>query len=70
MHVICGQQLSASQLLGQTADSAHTIRAFVNESPYSGDPRAIPLAAHVDIVVEYGPPYPATPPPFVFPVGP
>lgn len=66
---IWGQALSPTQLLGNTAGAAHQVRAFVNGQPYSGDPRGITLGAHTDIVLEYGPPFPPTPAPYVFPAG-
>jgi hypothetical protein len=34
---------------------------WVDGKPYGGDPTKIPLAAHTDIVLEIGPPYPAPP---------
>jgi hypothetical protein len=36
---------------------------WVNGKAYSGDPRAIKLAPHTDVVIEAGPPFP-TPPRF------
>ncbi len=66
---IWGQPLSASALLGNRTDASHQIRAYVDGQPYTGNPAAISLAAHTDIVLEYGPPFPATPAPFAFPAG-
>ena len=66
---IWGQPLSATQLLHDTADASHQVRAFVGGQPYTGNPRAIPLTAHADIVLEYGPPFPATPGPYPFAPG-
>ena len=38
--------------------------AWVDGAAYTGDPRAIKLASHTDIVIEVGPPFPK-PAPFV-----
>lgn len=66
---IWGQPLSATDLLGHRTDASHQIRTYVDGQPYTGDPARISLGAHKDIVVEYGPPFPATPAPFSFPPG-
>ncbi|MHB8516196.1 MAG: hypothetical protein ACYDCT_12545 [Dehalococcoidia bacterium] len=66
---IWGQPLSLTDLLGNRTDASHQIRAYVDGQPYTGNPAGISLAAHTDIVLEYGPPFPTTPAPFVFPAG-
>jgi hypothetical protein len=66
---IWGQPLSASNLLGHETDATHQIHAYVNQQPYTGNPADIQLGAHADIVLEYGPPFPELPPPYVFPPG-
>jgi hypothetical protein len=66
---IWGQQLSASNLLGHETDATHQLRAYVNQQPYAGNPADIPLNAHTDIVLEYGPPFPQLPPSYAFPPG-
>ena len=66
---VWGQPLSATQLLGNTADASHQVRAFVGGQPYTGDPRSVPLTAHADIVLEFGPPFPQTPGPYPFAPG-
>ncbi len=65
---VWGQPLDATHLLDQAAEDQHQLRAYVNGQLYQGAPETIPLAAHVDIVLEYGPPF-VPPPPFSFPPG-
>lgn len=62
------QPLSGTQALGFTADATRSFQYFVNGQQYTGDPRQIPLGAHTDITIEYGPPFP-TPLPYTFPQG-
>jgi hypothetical protein len=66
---IWGKDLSATSLLGNKADAAHQVRAFVDGQPFMGDPATISLGKHTDIVLEYGPPFPQTPGPYPFPRG-
>lgn len=67
---VSGERLSPTELLNLKTDDTHQIRAFVNGQPFTGDPRDIPLTAHAQIVLEYGPPFPdALPVPFQFPTG-
>jgi hypothetical protein len=55
------------QPLGKTiASTAHagkgdSMKVWVDGNPYAGNPRAIPLKPHTDIVIEVGPPF--VPPP-------
>lgn len=65
---VWGQPLDATHLLDQVTDDQHQLRAYVDGQLYQGDPQTIPLTAHRDIVLEYGPPFPP-PPPFSFPPG-
>jgi hypothetical protein len=44
------------------------VRAFVDEKPYSADPRTIVLGAHTQITLEVGAPF-VTPPVYGFPAG-
>ena len=57
---VWGQPLSATRAASAVA-RAGPIRVWVDGKPYGGDPTKIPLAAHTDIVLEIGPPYPAPP---------
>jgi hypothetical protein len=59
---IWGQPLSATAV-GPVRFKKGSIRVFLDGNRYSGDPRAIELALHADIVLEAGPPY-VTPAPF------
>lgn len=65
---VWGQPLSRDAVLGERVGPSEEVRVLVNGQPYSGDPRAVPLAAHEQIVVQLGPPFPA-PLPFTFPPG-
>ena len=58
---VWGQQLSRTQAAWARAGKGTTLRVWVNGTRYTGDPRAIPLAAHTDIVIEAGPPFPKPP---------
>ena len=54
---VWGQPLSRT-----TAASAHlakgeSMKVWVNGAPFAGDPRAIPLTAHADIVIQVGGPH-------------
>ncbi len=65
---IWGQPLSRDAVLGEHVAPGEEVRVFVNGQPYTGDPRSVPLAAHEQIVVQLGPPFPS-PQPFSFPPG-
>jgi len=58
---IWGQPLSSTVAAGAKADKGTKLKVWVDGKPYKGDPRAIPLTPHADIVVEAGPPFPAPP---------
>jgi hypothetical protein len=51
---VWGVPLSSTELGGLRAGGAKQLRAWVNGKPASGDPGAIELAAHQEIVVAYG----------------
>jgi hypothetical protein len=58
---IWGQPVSRTQVASMRAGKGTTLKAWVNGKPYDGDPGAIPLVAHADIVIEAGPPFPPPP---------
>ena len=58
---VWGQPLSRAQAAAAHAAKGQTLRVWVNGTRYTGDPRMIPLAAHADIVIEAGPPFPKPP---------
>ena len=60
---VWGQPLSQTALLNNRTDAQHEIKAFVSGKSFTGDPATIPLDDLSDIVVMYGPPFPATPAP-------
>ncbi len=65
---VWGEPLSSTSVLGETVGAGESLRVLVDGTTYSGDPRSIPLAAHRQIAIELGPPFPE-PTPFVFPPG-
>jgi len=54
---IWGQELSKVQADGVRAARGRRLRITVNGRPYGGDPRAIPLRDHEEIVIQNGPPF-------------
>ena len=56
---VWGQPLSRRQV-GPISVPPGALKIFVDGSAYTGDPRAIEMTQHADIVIEIGPPY--TPP--------
>jgi hypothetical protein len=58
---VWGQPLSRTQAATASAGKGRTLRVWVDGKPYTGDPGAIPLMAHTDIVIEAGPPFPPPP---------
>ncbi len=58
---IWGQPISRTQVASMHAAKGTTFQVWVNGKPYTGDPGAIPLVAHADIVIEAGPPFPPPP---------
>jgi hypothetical protein len=61
---VWGQPLSTRTLAGLQGQ----VTSFVDGKPYHGDPRAIVLAAHMQITLEVGDPV-VPPPVYVFPEG-
>jgi hypothetical protein len=55
---IWGQPLTKSVASTARAAKGASLKVWVDGKPYSGDPAAIPLATHTDIVIEAGPPFP------------
>jgi len=60
---IWGQPLSRTAAASAHAKKGQRLRVWVDGKAYAGDPNAIKLNAHTDIVIEAGPPFP-TPPRF------
>lgn len=58
---IWGQPLDRADAATMHATKGAALKVWVNGKPYTGDPRAIALVAHADIVIEAGPPF--VPPP-------
>lgn len=46
--------LGSDHIGGLTADATHHLKAYVNGTPYQGDPAGIVLAAHQEIALVYG----------------
>ena len=65
---VWGTALSRDAVLGERAAPGEEVRVLLNGERYSGDPRTVPLAAHEQIAVQLGPPFP-TPQSFTFPPG-
>jgi hypothetical protein len=53
---IWGVRLTATCIGGYCTDATNTLEVYVNGTRYEGDPRAIELAAHQEIVIVYGTP--------------
>lgn len=70
---IWGLPLSQTNLAGHQAGTiagqATGVRAYVNGQAYTGSPRDIPLTAHAQITLEYGPPWVPAKAAYVFPKG-
>ena len=58
---IWGEPLSRTQASSARASKTANFKVWVDGRPYKGDPRAIKLKAHTDIVIEAGPPFPKPP---------
>jgi hypothetical protein len=58
---VWGQPLSRTAAASARARKGQRLRVWVDGKPYAGDPRAIKLAEHTDIVIEAGPPFPKPP---------
>jgi hypothetical protein len=63
--------LTHTNIGGLRADDTHVLRAYINGTPYTGDPAAIILRAHDEIALVYGTAQQQTnvPRSFVFPSG-
>jgi hypothetical protein len=61
---IWGEPLGTREVAGLKG----VVRSFVDGTPYSGNPRNIPLGAHTQITLEVGRPL-VTPPVYIFPKG-
>jgi hypothetical protein len=59
--LVWGQPLSKSAAATARVGTGGSMKVWVDGNPYAGDPRAIPLKPHTDIVIEVGPPF--VPPP-------
>ena len=51
------QPLSRTNAAGAEVAKGEQMQMWVDGAPYAGDPRAIKLGDHTDIVIEVGPPY-------------
>jgi hypothetical protein len=60
------QPLSAQRIWTYALKPGEKIEIFVNQKPYTGDVRSIPLRRHSDITIEVGPPFVPPPKPFPF----
>lgn len=58
---VWGEPLSRTQASSARAAKGQALHVWVNGNRFNGDPRTIPLAAHTDIVIEAGPPFPKPP---------
>lgn len=58
---IWGQPLSQTEAASARAGKGQRLKVWVNDKPYTGDPRAIKLDPHTDIAIEAGPPFPKVP---------
>jgi hypothetical protein len=59
--LVWGQPLGRTIAASARAAKGAVLKVWVDGKPYTGDPRAIGLKAHTDIVIEAGPPF--VPPP-------
>jgi hypothetical protein len=51
------QPLTANKVWKYSVGPGESMKVFVNEKPYSGDPAAIKIKPHTDITIEIGPPF-------------
>lgn len=58
---VWGQPLSKAEAATAHAAKGTALKVWVNGKPYAGDPAAIRLESHTDIVIEAGPPFPKPP---------
>ena len=60
--------LSRTKVGTLSVKPGQTMKVFVNNKPYAGDPRQIVLHAHTDVQIDIGPPFPA-PKRYPYPTG-
>jgi hypothetical protein len=58
---VWGQPLSKTEAASAHAAKGGALKVWVNGKPFSGDPAAIKLESHTDVVIEAGPPFPKPP---------
>jgi hypothetical protein len=54
LFAVWGRRLGPRAFLGFPLRSGERVRAYVNGSAWAGDPRALPLRRHDEIVLELG----------------
>ena len=59
--LVWGQPLGKTLAATAHAAKGEQVKVWVDDKPFSGDPRTIPLKPHTDIVIQVGPPF-VTPP--------
>jgi hypothetical protein len=63
---IWGQPLSSTQVATIPVRGGDQLRMWVDGKPFTGDPNAIVLRSHTQVVLEIGPPFTDPPPTFTF----
>jgi hypothetical protein len=63
---VWGQPLTSTQVATIKLSSGEQVKAWVNGTPYTGNPADIPLASKEQIVLEIGPPYVEPPPTYTW----
>jgi hypothetical protein len=58
---VWGQPLTTKRAASAIAATGSSMKVWVDGKAYAGDPGAIALKAHTDIVIEIGPPFPPPP---------
>jgi len=58
---IWGQPLSKTEAATAHAAKTDVLKVWVNGKPFVGNPAAIKLEAHTEVVIEAGPPFPKPP---------
>lgn len=54
---VWGEPLSKTRASFAATGKGRTMRIYVNQKLYSGDPRALPLVNRTDVTIEVGPPF-------------
>lgn len=54
---VWSQPLGTTSAASARAGKKEKVKVWVNGTPYTKDPRTIPLVAHADIVIQVGPPF-------------